>query len=58
MDGGEGVTVRPQAQMLLFSFFLVFLCVGFLSLLPSQGVLCFFYRGSMGFFLGLKWIWW
>lgn len=50
MDGGEGVTVRPQAQMLLFSFFLVFPCVGFLSLLPSQGVLCFFYRGSMGFF--------
>jgi len=22
VDGGEGVTVRPQAQMLLFSFFL------------------------------------
>lgn len=46
----DSVTVRPQAQMLLFSFFLVFLCVGFLSLLPSQGVLYFFYRGFVVFF--------
>lgn len=45
------VRMRPQALSLLFSFFLVFLCVGFLSLLPSQSVLCFFNRGLWVTFL-------
>ena len=48
------MTVRPQAQMLLFSFFLVFLCVGFLSLLPSQGVLYFWWLAAhSGVFINL-----